>query len=168
VWLRGRQNLRVMLPFVRTPRDVEGCLPTFDRAGLLEDPRFQLWVMAEVPSVLYHLAAYRDLGIHGISIGTNDLTQLMLGADRDSERLARYDAMDPAVLQYVHDLLHDATSLGLATSICGQAPAVHPGYVDGLVRAGIGSISVTSDALDATRAAVARAERRILLEAARA
>jgi pyruvate,water dikinase len=108
------------------------------------------------------------MGVHGISIGSNDLTQLMLGADRDSELLARtFDERDPAVAAAVTQLVRDARGLGLATSICGQAPSVHPEYAELLVRAGIDAISVMPDALEATRRNVAAAERRLLLDAAR-
>ena len=91
-----------MLPFVRTPRELVACRELVERAGLLDRPGFELWVMAEVPSVLFHLARYAELGVAGISIGSNDLTQLMLGADRDSELVAEvFDERDPAVTEYI-------------------------------------------------------------------
>ena len=75
-------------------------------AGLLDRPGFELWVMAEVPSVLFNLERYARLGIAGISIGSNDLTQLLLGADRDSELLAEtFDERDPAVTDYLSELI---------------------------------------------------------------
>ena len=124
--------------------------------------------MAEVPSVLFELESYAALGIAGISIGTNDLTQLLLGADRDSELLAAtFDERDPAVVAYLRQLIPRARELGLATSICGQAPSVHPEYADVLVRAGIDAISVTIDAAPGARRLIAAAERRLLLDAAR-
>ena len=91
-------------------------------AGLLDRPGFELWVMAEVPSVYFHLERYAELGVKGISIGSNDLTQLMLGADRDSGTLSElFDERDPAVADYLRLLIPRAKELGLATSICGQA-----------------------------------------------
>jgi pyruvate,water dikinase len=168
-WDGGARNLHLMIPFLRTPAELAGCRELVREAGLLGRPGFELWVMAEVPSILFHLRRYAELGVHGISIGSNDLTQLMLGADRDSELLAgTFDERDPAVVAAVTRLIRDARGLGLATSICGQAPSVHPEYADLLVRAGIDAISVTPDALEATRRNVAAAERRLLLEAARA
>ena len=105
--------------------------------------------MAEVPSVYFHLERYAALGVAGISIGSNDLTQLMLGADRDSEVLAElFDERDPAVADYLRLLIPRARELGLATSICGQAPSVHPEYAQLLVEAGIDAISVNIDAVD--------------------
>ena len=86
-----------MLPFVRTARELGACLRMVE-GGLLDRPGFELWVMAEVPSVLFNLERYAALGVAGISIGSNDLTQLLLGADRDSELLADvFDERDPAV-----------------------------------------------------------------------
>ncbi len=168
VWDDGHTNLHVMLPFVRTTREVEICRDLIDEAGLLDLAGFELWVMAEVPSVLFNLADYAALGVAGISVGSNDLTQLLLGADRDSEILADvFDERDPAVVAYLEELLPAARALGLRTSICGQAPSVHLEYAEILVRAGIDAISVNIDAVDRTRRLVAAAERRLLLEAAR-
>jgi pyruvate, water dikinase len=168
VWDGGHENLHAMLPFVRTPREVVACRELFERAGLLARPGFELWVMAEVPSVLFHLPRYADLGVAGISIGSNDLTQLLLGADRDSELVAEvFDERDPAVTEYISRLLDRAHELGLRTSICGQAPSVYPEYAELLVRSGIEAISVNIDAVDRARHLVAAAEQRLLLEKAR-
>ncbi|HEX8714248.1 MAG TPA: phosphoenolpyruvate synthase, partial [Solirubrobacteraceae bacterium] len=168
VWDAGQQNLHVMLPFVRTARELRRCRELIAESGLLDRPGFELWVMAEVPSVLFNLAEYAALGITGISIGSNDLTQLLLGADRDNEVLAEtFDERDPAVTAYLRELIPRARELGLRTSICGQAPSVHPEYADLLVRAGIDAISVNVDVVSRTRDLVAAAERRVLLDAAR-
>ncbi len=168
VWDAGQQNLHVMLPFVRTARELRRCRELIAESGLLQRPGFELWVMAEVPSVLFNLAEYAALGITGISIGSNDLTQLLLGADRDNEVLAEtFDERSPAVTAYLRELIPRARELGLRTSICGQAPSVHPEYADLLVRAGIDAISVNVDVIERTRALVAAAERRVLLDAAR-
>ena len=169
VWDSGLQNLHVMLPFVRSGRELRRCRELMAESGLLSRTGFELWVMAEVPSVLFNLAEYVALGVAGISIGSNDLTQLLLGADRDSELLAEtFDERDPAVTAYLRELIPRAHALGLRTSICGQAPSVHPEYADLLVEAGIDGISVNVDVIDRTRALVAAAERRVLLQAARA
>ncbi len=169
VWDAGLHNLHVMLPFVRTTRELRRCRELIAGSGLLERPDFELWVMAEVPSVLFNLADYAALGVAGISIGSNDLTQLLLGADRDSELLAEtFDERDPAVTEYLRELIPRARELGLRTSICGQAPSVYPEYADLLVRAGIDAISVNIDVIERTRALVAAAEQRVLLDGARA
>ncbi len=169
VWDAGQHNLHVMLPFVRTARELSRCRELIAASGLLDRAGFELWVMAEVPSVLFNLADYAALGITGISIGSNDLTQLLLGADRDNEVLAEtFDERSPAVTAYLRELIPRARELGLRTSICGQAPSVHPEYADLLVRAGIDAISVNVDVVARTRELVAAAERRVLLDAARA
>ncbi len=168
VWDAGHTNFHVMIPFVRTPRELVSCRAAIDEAGLLSRPGFELWVMAEVPSVLFNLERYAELGVAGISIGSNDLTQLMLGADRDSEVVAEiFDERDAAVVEYLTRLISRARELGLATSICGQAPSVYPEYADILVRAGIDAISVNMDAVDRARRLIAAAERRVTLDAAR-
>jgi pyruvate,water dikinase len=169
VWDAGHENFHVMLPFVRTASELERCRALVGASGLLDRPGFELWIMAEVPSVLFNLERYAKLGIAGISIGSNDLTQLMLGADRDSEVLAAtFDERDPAVVDYLSALIPRARELGLRTSICGQAPSVHPEYAELLVRLGIENISVSVDAVDRTRRLIAAAEQRVLLESARA
>jgi pyruvate,water dikinase len=169
VWDAGHANFHVMVPFVRTPREVVAVRAQMEAAGLLSRPGFELWVMAEVPSVLFHLERYAELGIAGISIGSNDLTQLLLGADRDSELVAEvFDERDPAVTEYIAELLGCARELGLHTSICGQAPSVYPEYAEVLVRAGIEAISVNIDAVDRARRLIGAAERRLLLDSARA
>lgn len=166
VWDAGHRNLHVMLPFVRTAHELARCRALM--SDLVDRPGFELWVMAEVPSVLFNLERYAALGVAGISIGSNDLTQLLLGADRDSETLAdTFDERDPAVTDYLRQLIPRARAAGLQTSICGQAPSVHPEYAELLVNAGIDAISVSADAVDRTRRLIAAAEQRLLLDAAR-
>jgi pyruvate, water dikinase len=168
VWDAGHTNFHVMLPFVRTPRELTACRDMMREEGLLDRPGFELWVMAEVPSVYFHLERYAELDVKGISIGSNDLTQLMLGSDRDSGTLSElFDERDSAVTDYLRLLIPKAKSLGLATSICGQAPSVHPEYAQLLVEAGIDAISVNIDTVDKARRLIASAEQRVLLDAAR-
>jgi pyruvate,water dikinase len=167
-WERGGTNLHLMLPFVRVADEVAACREMIDEVGLGRRRGFELWIMAEVPSVLFNLERYAELGITGISIGSNDLTQLLLGADRDSELVAEvFDERDPAVLAYLRELIPRARALGLRTSICGQAPSVYPEYADILVDCGIDAVSVNIDAVERTRRLIAAAERRRLLEASR-
>jgi pyruvate,water dikinase len=108
------------------------------------------------------------MGATGVSIGSNDLTQLVLGVDRDSTTVAPlFDERDGAVLAAIEAIIRECRTLGVTCSICGQAPSVHPDFAERLVRWGIDSISVNPDAIDRTRANVAAAERRLLLERAR-
>lgn len=164
----GLRNLQLMIPFVRTAREFSECKALIDHSGLTMDRDFEIWVMAEVPSILFHLDDYCTAGISGVSIGSNDLTQLMLGVDRDSEALAvLFDERDPAVLGAIHDIIQTCRRLGLTSSICGQAPSEYPDLCEQLVRWGITSISVNPDALAYTRRLIAAAEQRVLLERAR-
>ncbi|HEX7122821.1 MAG TPA: phosphoenolpyruvate synthase [Gemmatimonadaceae bacterium] len=163
------RNLHLMIPFVRTGWEMRECKRLIDQSPLAHERDFELWVMAEVPSIVSWLEEYARLGVTGVSIGSNDLTQLVLGVDRDSEIVAPlYDERDRAVLDTIHAIIKESHRLGLTCSICGQAPSVHADYAERLVRWGIDSISVNPDAIDAARRQIAAAEQRLLLAAARA
>ena len=165
----GFKNLHVMLPFVRTLSEVKTLVRYIEEEGLLDDLAFDLWVMAEVPSVVYYMDQYQKLGVAGISIGSNDLTQLVLAIDRDSELVAPlFNEMDEAVLDHIRQLLERARELGMKSSICGQAPSVFPEYAGKLVEWGIDSISVSWDVIEQTIRNVASAETKLLLDEARA
>ena len=164
----GFKNLHVMLPFVRTISEVKTLVRYIDEIGFFDDPFFDLWVMAEVPSVVYYMDQYQKLGVDGVSIGSNDLTQLVLAIDRDSEVLAPlFNEMDEAVLDCIRQILDNARRLGMKSSICGQAPSVFPEYASKLVQWGIDSISVNWDVIEQTIRNVASAEQKLLLEKAR-
>lgn len=166
---KSHRNLHLMLPFVRTGWEMRRCRALIDASPLADSPDLQLWVMAEVPSVVSWLDEYVRLGVTGVSIGSNDLTQLVLGVDRDNELLAPfYDERDRAVLDAIRAIIERAHALGITASICGQAPSVHPEFAAQLVAWGIDSISVNADAIERTRRNVAAAEQRMLLAAARA
>jgi pyruvate,water dikinase len=158
----------LMIPFVRTRWELEACLALVDDSPLGRQRGLKRWVMAEVPSVAYWLPEYIGLGVDGVSIGSNDLTQLVLGVDRDSADLVElFDEADPAVLAVIGQVIATARRMGIPSSLCGQAPSQRPTFVEHLVRAGITSVSVEPTAVPATRRALAAAERRVLLESAR-
>ncbi|PSB27001.1 putative PEP-binding protein [Stenomitos frigidus] len=159
-------NIHLLLPFVRTVEEFSFCQERVHKAGLTRNPEFQLWIMAEVPSVLFLLPDYVRAGVQGIAIGTNDLTQLLFGADRDHSAMASaFDARHPAVRAAIAQLIQQAKQAGIPCSICGQAPSHDPELVEMLVRWGIASISVDPGAVETTYGAIARAEA-LLLETA--
>ncbi|MBW4605471.1 MAG: phosphoenolpyruvate synthase [Calothrix sp. FI2-JRJ7] len=163
----GFNNLRLILPFVRSVEEFIFCRQKVESSGLTHVPQFQLWIMAEVPSVLFMLPEYIKAGVQGIAIGTNDLTQLLLGVDRELQQLRNLNECHPAVMRAIKQLIETARSYNIPCSICGQAPVLYPEIIDQLVQWGITSISVEPEAILRTHHAIARAEQRIILEAAR-
>jgi pyruvate, water dikinase len=164
----GYSNLRLTLPFVRTVEEFIFCRQRVEQSRLTQQSQFQLWIMAEVPSVLFLLPDYVQAGVQGISIGTNDLTQLLLGVDRDQSLMASaFDEGHPAVLSAIDHLIKTARRLKIPCSICGAA-ALQPNVVDRLIQAGITTLSVDPSAVESTHQAIARAEQRLLIEGSRA
>ncbi|WP_187146086.1 phosphoenolpyruvate synthase [Staphylothermus hellenicus] len=162
----GLTNVWVMFPFVRTTWELERALKIMEEEGLKRGKDFKVWAMAEVPSIALLADKFAEY-VDGFSIGSNDLTQLILGADRDNNVLAEmgyFDERDPAVLAGIKMIIEKAHSKGATVSICGQAPSVYPEIVEFLVEAGIDSISVNPDAVIATRRLVASIERKIMLK----
>jgi pyruvate,water dikinase len=159
------KNLHLMIPFVRTLWEFKKCKQLIDKSELADDREMELWVMAEVPSVVYWLEDYVKAGISGVSIGSNDLTQLVLGVDRDSEVCAPlYDERDKAVLDAIRQIIGTCRRMGITCSICGQAPSNYPDFAEKLVDWGITSVSVNPDVINITRHNVAAAEQRMVLK----
>ena len=156
----GLKNVWVMLPFVRTTWEVAKCIGMIEKAGLRRGPDFKVWLMAEVPSIVFMGREFAEL-CDGFSIGSNDLTQLILGIDRDSTKLANlgyFDERDEAVKRAIKMLIEAAHSKGKTVSICGQAPSVYPELAEYLVELGIDSMSVNPDTVARTRILVNRVE----------
>ena len=165
----GLKNAMVMLPFVRNTWELEEIAEMMKAQGLRRSRDFQLYLMAEVPSTV--LMA-REFSKHcdGFSIGSNDLTQLVLGADRDSETLGRmgyFDERDPAVLRAIQLLIEGAHAEGRSVGICGQGPSVYPEFAEFLVREGIDSISLNADTVLSTIRTIASLEERMKLASLR-
>jgi pyruvate,water dikinase len=166
----GLKNAMVMLPFVRNTWELEEIAEMMRSQGLRRSRDFQLYLMAEVPSVAF-LAREFSKHCDGFSIGSNDLTQLVLGADRDSETLGRmgyFDERDPAVLRAIEVLIEGAHAEGRTVGICGQGPSVYPEFAEFLVRQGIDSISLNADTVIPTIRTIASLEQRMKLEGLRA
>jgi pyruvate,water dikinase len=152
-------NLWVMIPFVRTVKELEETRKSLASLGLSQSTNFKLWMMVEVPSNIILMNKFIDAGIDGISIGSNDLTQLTLGVDRDSPKLAEvFDERDEAVLWSLERAISITNRRRVTSSICGQAPSVYPELTTKLVQWGITSISVNPDMIEHTREIIARAE----------
>ncbi|MEM1926576.1 MAG: phosphoenolpyruvate synthase, partial [Pyrobaculum sp.] len=164
----GLNNVWVMAPFVRTVWEAERFAQILEEEGLYRDRDFKVWAMAEVPSIVFMVEEFSKY-FDGFSIGSNDLTQLILGVDRDNDFLVRinskyFDEREAPVLRAVYDLIKRAHRMGRTVSICGQGPSVYPQLVEFLVRAGVDSISVNPDAVLQTRVHVASVELKLLRE----
>jgi pyruvate,water dikinase len=155
----GFDNVILMIPFCRTPAEADRVLEVMRENGLERGKAgLQVYVMCEVPSNVI-LAEEFAKRFDGFSIGSNDLTQLTLGIDRDSDRLANlFDERDPAVVWMIEQVIARAHKAGCKVGLCGQAPSNHPDFAKVLVTAGIDSMSCTPDSFFAVKANVAEAE----------
>lgn len=163
----GLINVSVMLPFVRTLWVFREAVRIMREEGLdnRADKDFQLWIMVEVPSSVFLIEEFCQEGIDGISFGTNDLTMLILGVDRNDTKVQElYDERDLAVLRALAYCITACRKYGVTTSICGQAPSVYPDYLEFLLRCGSTSISVLPDSVVSARKMVASLERKIQME----
>lgn len=157
--LLGLRNVKVMVPFCRTLTEARNVLDEMAKNGLRRgDHGLEAYVMCEIPSNVILADEFAQL-FDGFSIGSNDLTQLTLGIDRDSATLAPlFDEQDPAVLRSLQHVVKAAHRHGRKVGICGQAPSDHPEFAHFLAQIGIDSISVTSDALPAVCAVLSPTE----------
>jgi pyruvate, water dikinase len=155
----GFDNVIVMIPFCRSPEEADRVLATMARHGLKRGKDgLQVYVMGEIPANVIRAEEFATR-FDGFSIGSNDLTQLTLGVDRDSEDLATlFNESDPAVLWMIETLIARAHKAKAKVGLCGQAPSNDPAFAKLLVKAGIDSISVTPDSFVAVKRNVAAAE----------
>lgn len=163
----GFTNIWVMIPFVRTRRVFRETVRIMREEGLDHrgNPDFQLWIMVEVPSACFMIEEFCKEGIDGVSFGTNDLTMLMLGVDRNDTSVQElYDERNLGVLRAIAYTMAVCKKHGVTTSICGQAPSVYPDYLEFMIRCGCTSISVNPDTVVSARRSVAMLERKIQLE----
>jgi pyruvate,water dikinase len=161
----GMKNLWCMIPFNRTVDEFIKVRDLLRQEGLKQNEDFKLWIMAEIPSNIILADEFCKAGVDGFSIGSNDLTMLILGADRDNEVLAPlFDERNLAVKRAIKSLIETAHEYGKTVSICGQAPSVYQEFAKFLVESGIDSMSVNPDVVVQTKRLVAQVEQRILLE----
>ena len=167
----GLNNVWVMAPFVRTLWEAEKFISILNEEGLKSGRDFKVWAMAEVPSIAFSIEKFAKY-FDGFSMGTNDLTQLVLGTDRDSAILPKidkryFDERDISLRRAVYMIIRGAheSPYGYKTvSICGQAPSVYREFTAFLIRVGIDSVSVNPDVVVQTKYLVASVERRLQLE----
>jgi pyruvate,water dikinase len=161
----GLKNVWVMVPFVRRVEEFIQAKKIMEEEGLIQGPDFKVWIMVEVPSTVLLIDKFIEAGIDGVSFGTNDLTMLILGIDRDDAAVQEiYDERNLAVKRAISHVIRVCRKHGVTTSVCGQAPSNYPDIVEFLVREGVTSISVNPDKVIETREMVAAIERKIMLE----
>jgi len=165
----GYKNLHLMIPFVRTVAQLKKVKILVSSYGLTRRGSFNLWLMVEIPSNVIMLDEFLEVGVDGVSVGTNDLTMLILGVDRDNPKVASiYDERDPAVLWCLEKIVKTCRKHKVTCSICGQAPSDYPDLVEKLVDWGITSVSVNPDVVEKTRFIIAEAEKNLVSSKAQA
>ena len=161
----GLKNLHVMIPFCRNVEECEKVVNIMASCGLARSKDFNVWLMAEIPANII-LADQFNKYVDGYSIGSNDLTMLVLGCDRDNDTVSHiYDERNLAVKRAIRHLIDVAHKDGKTVSICGQAPSVYPEFCEFLIKSGIDSISVNPDTVKFTKKLVAQVEQRVMLDA---
>ncbi len=156
------KNLWLMIPFVRTVKEITEAKKMVEASGLHQSEDFKLWMMVEVPSNVFLIEKFLDVGIDGVSIGSNDLTQLIMGIDRDSARLAKeFDERNEAVLMAMEKVIKACVQKKVTVSICGQAPSNYPDLTAKLVEWGVTSVSINPDMIDKTREIISEVEARM-------
>lgn len=159
----GLTNLRLMLPFVRSVNNLRLVKKIIHDSGLKRSHTFKLFMMVEIPSNVILIDDFINEGIDGVSIGSNDLTMLTLGVDRDNQEVeSEFDEQNKAVLWSFERVIKAAREHGIESGMCGQAPSEYPELVEKLVSWGIHSISVSPDAVDQARLSVYTAEKKLL------
>ena len=156
------KNLWMMIPFVRSPQELRSVRKLVASEGLFEDTTFKFWMMAELPVNVIMLEEFIKVGIDGVSIGSNDLTMLLLGTDRDNSEVARsFDERSPAVIWALEKIVKTCHKYGITASICGQAASTYDDLVEKLIRLGITSVSVNPDAVGRVKHIVSEAENKV-------
>ena len=162
IWEKGYNNLHLMIPFIRAPHELIQIKEIVSEFGLFDNPDFKLWIMVEVPAAAIELEEFIKIGIDGVSIGTNDLTMMILGCDRDSEKVsAIYDERNPAVVKTLAHIVSTCKQNNVPCSICGEAASNYPELVTELVKLGITSVSINADVVDKTKSMIRDIEKHV-------
>ncbi|MBI2641303.1 phosphoenolpyruvate synthase [Candidatus Roizmanbacteria bacterium] len=162
VYALGFDNLHLMIPFVRVPWELVKVKEIVQNQGLMDLVGFKLLIMVEVPACALNLEEFIKIGIDGVSVGTNDLTMMLLGVDRDNEEVASiYDERNPVVVNVLRNIIRTCTKYNVTSSICGQAASDYPELVEELVKEGITSVSVNPDAIERTREQIYEIEKKL-------
>jgi pyruvate,water dikinase len=158
----GLTNIKVMIPFCRTPEEGKKVISIMEKYGLKQGEKgLEVYVMCEIPSNVVLAEEFAKV-FDGFSIGSNDLTQLTLGLDRDSELVSHlYDERNPAVKKLIKEVIQTAKKMKRKIGICGQAPSDFPDFAEFLVECGIDSMSLTPDTIVKTRLIVAEKEKEL-------
>ncbi len=157
------KNLHLMIPFVRSPHELLEVKKIVAASGLMRTSTFKLWMMVEIPTNVILIDKYLDIGIDGISFGSNDLTMLILGTDRDNSEVAQdFKETDDAVMWAFERVIKACLKRNVTTSMCGQAPSDYPELVEKLILWGITSVSVNSDVVDQVRETIYEAENKLV------
>ncbi len=159
---KGFHNLGLMIPFIRAPWELIEIKNMLTRKKILQLPEFKLWIMVETPATVLMLEDFIKLGIDGVSVGTNDLTMLTLGVDRDNETISHlYDERSPAVIELLKTIVKLCKKNKITSSICGQAASDFPEIVETLVNEGVTSVSVNPDSVAKTRKMIFELEQKM-------
>lgn len=159
----GLKNLWIMVPFVRTVEELEKVKSIITSAGLIRSETFKIWVMVEIPTNVILLDKFIKVGIDGVSIGSNDLTMLMMGTDRDNHEVAsEFNEMYPSMMWAFEHVVKTAHKYGITSSLCGQAASTYTELIKNMVFWGVTSLSVSPDAVDNTRRHVLQFEKELL------
>ncbi|OGM10398.1 phosphoenolpyruvate synthase [Candidatus Woesebacteria bacterium RBG_13_36_22] len=155
-------NLWLMIPFVRSPEELAKVRRLVAAEGFFEFPSFKFWMMVEIPTNVILIDKFIEVGIDGVSIGSNDLTMLITGTDRDNADVAKaFDERSPAVLWSLRRVIKHCNAHNVTSSICGQAPSEYDDLVKKLVKYGITSISVNPDSINRARGLIKMAEKEV-------
>ncbi len=163
IWQLGYKNLHLMIPFVRLPWEIIKIKEMVNQTGLTLYNDFKLWIMVEVPYCALNIDEFIKTGIDGVSIGSNDLSMMLLGVDRDNELISYiYDERFSGIIKVIEHVINRCLKNNVTVSICGQAVTDYSDILEPLIKAGITSVSVNPDAIDRVRETIYQLEKKLI------